>query len=234
MFELSHEVRVFILKQLSHKAMRLSELSSMLEITTAEVSRHLDRLSKTKLIEKKPDNHYYITNYGTMLLYGYKSSLFLIDNDSFFMRHQLNLPSVLMSYGPLTKGTISRGTLNNTTLINESSKNADMYIHVMSEEGMPTLTDLDIERAEPGIEVKKIYPQSKKIPQEYKGSKVEIRTLVELPFSLKSTEKIAGLAFYWGGSIDFEDILLGEDEEFKYWVELLFQYYWDKARPSRP
>ena len=231
MFELSHELRVFILSQLTQKPMRLSQISNILEITTAEVSRHLDRLVKTNFIEKKSDNLYYITPYGEMLLYGYNASIFLIENDSFFMSHTLNIPSPLASYGSLASAKVSKGTLNNTALIAQSSKDAEQFIYIISNEVMRTLTETDIKRSMEGIEVRKIYQSNANIPEDYiNNSKVEIKTLDEIPFSLKLTEKIGGLAFYKGKSIDYDEVLIGDKEDFLYWVRLLFDYYWNKAK----
>jgi predicted transcriptional regulator len=234
MFELSHELRVFILEQLAKTPMRLSEVSKMLEITTAEVSRHLDRLVKTNFIEKRSDNLYYLTNYGGMLLFGYGASIFLIENSAFFANHTLNIPPVLASYGPLANGKINRGTLNNTTMVTQSSKEAKQYIYVISDEVMRSLTELDIARSVDGVEVKKIYPARAKIPDAYKKSKIEIRIMDEIPFSLKLTEKQAGLAFFKDTSIDFDEVLIGDHEDFRYWLQLLFNYFWNLAKPYKP
>ena len=73
----------------------------------------------------------------------------------------------------------------------------------------------------------------KVIPEDFKNTKIQIRTIDAVPFSLKITENIAGLAFYKEKTIDFDEVLTSEHEDFRYWTSLLFNYFWDKARPHK-
>ena len=57
MFEFSNETRVKILYILLEGAQRLSDISKHLEVTTAEVSRHLSRLLRAGIIKKRDNNY---------------------------------------------------------------------------------------------------------------------------------------------------------------------------------
>ena len=55
-FELSHPDRVAILDTLEKEPMRISQIAEALKLNTAEASRHLGRLSDSKIIQKGNDS----------------------------------------------------------------------------------------------------------------------------------------------------------------------------------
>lgn len=238
MFELSHPERLHILHLLEKKPMRLSQISNKLKITTAEVSRHLDRLSKAKLIDRDSESSFYITHFSSIILAEIARFDFLTDNTDFFLNHDLSpIPGHLHWLESMATGEFTKGTLETTSLIKDISVNAEDYIFVISAEVMRGMVDIDCERHDEGVIFKKIYPENADIPEEYTtrlGESFEIRTLENVPLGLKIGKRMGGVALRDnGGKVDYSMALVGERESFRLWVRAIFDHYWDEAKPLR-
>ncbi|MEE9151320.1 MAG: winged helix-turn-helix domain-containing protein [Thermoplasmata archaeon] len=237
MFELSHPERLKILRILKKKPMRLSHISKKLDVTTAEVSRHLERLGNARLIEKDSESNYNITPFATIILFEVSNFDFLIKNIDYFLSHILSsIPEHLYWFNSMAKGGFSKGTLETSSMIKEVSVNAKKFIYVISDEIMRGLVDIDCKKNDEGVVFKKIYPKNAQIPPEYEariGKSFEIRTLEEIPFGLKMTDKIAGVALRdLLGKVDYSLSMVGEDESFRKWVGAIFDHFWGKAKPK--
>jgi predicted transcriptional regulator len=236
MFELSHPERLKVLKMLSENHMRLSHISNNLEVTTAEVSRHLDRLTKARLIERDSENYFYITPFADVVLSEYSNFEFLTKNLEYFINHNLTLlPAHLHWFNFMAKGEFVKGTLEISSMIKETSANAKKHIKVISAEVMRGLVELDCKRNDEGIVYRKIYPKDAEFPKEYTermGDTFEIKTLEYIPLALKMNEKLAGIVFRdMSGKVDYSYGLVGEDPDFMLWIEAIFDYFWKKAKP---
>jgi len=236
MFELSHPERLHILHMLRDEPMRLSQLSKKLEITTAEVSRHLERLGNAKLIDRDSECNYNITPFAAIILSEVYKFDFLLKNVEFFINHDLSsVPVYLHRFSSMAKGDFIQGTLETSSLIKETSINADEYINVISDQVMRGIVELDCKKNDQGVVFKKIYPKDSEIPEEYTarlGEKFEIRTIESIPLALKMNEKIAGVALkHINGKIDYSMGLAGEDEAFRVWVGSIFDYFWMQSKP---
>jgi len=236
MFELSHPERLKILQMLKENPMRLSHISKKLDVTTAEVSRHLDRLSNAKLIERDGESNYNITPFASIVLSEVSNFDFLIKNIDYFLHHMIsNLPEHLHWFNSISKGNFIEGTLELSSMIKEASESAKKYVYVISDELMRGLVEIDCKRNDKGVVFRKIYPKDAQIPKEYHnriGETFEIRTFEEIPLGLKMNENIAGVAFRdLHGKVDYSLGLAGEDENFRRWVGSIFDYYWALAKP---
>ena len=235
MFELSHPERLKMLQMLKDVPMRLSQISKKLDVTTAEVSRHLDRLNKAKLIERDSGNNYHLTSFAEAVLSEFLNFEFLAQNTDFFIGHDLStLPHHLHWFHSMSKGKFISGTLEVSSLIKDLSVNARKYIHVISEEVMRGLVDLDCKRNDEGIHFKKIYPKDADLPREYIdriGDTFEIKTLDSIPLGFKMNEKTAGLVLRdTKGNLDYSKGFIGEDESYRLWTEAIFDYFWKRAK----
>ncbi len=236
MFELSYPERLKILHILDEKPMRLSHISKELDVTTAEVSRHLDRLVNAKLIERDSESNYNLTPFATIILTEMSNLDFLIKNVDYFLSHDLSsIPDHLQWFNAMAKGEFRGGTLEISSMIKETSANAEKFVYVMSEEVMRLLVELDCKKHEEGVVFKKIYPKNTDFPPEYMdrlNDTFQLRTLEKIPLALKMNEKIAGVALHdMSGKVDLSMGLVGEEESFRKWVNAIFDYYWGKAKP---
>ncbi len=107
LFELSHPGRLNILHILKEEPMRLSQLSKRLEVTTAEVSRHLDRLGKTRLIKRDSENIYSITSFAAIILSEVAKFDFLTKHIDYFLKHDLSIiPGHLHWFNSMAQGPL--------------------------------------------------------------------------------------------------------------------------------
>ncbi|UCG69048.1 MAG: helix-turn-helix domain-containing protein [Thermoplasmata archaeon] len=239
MFELSHPERMKILQLLEKEPMRLSDISKILDVTTTEVSRHLERLGRAKLLERNSKNRYHITSFAKIILSESSKFDYLIDNMDFFLDHDLSiLPQHLHWFTSMAEGEIIEGALENASLIWDYNSGAKKYIHVISDEAMRGVVDITSKKIDQGVEVKKIYQKDAKIPPEYisriRKKNHEIRTLDVIPLAFIITEKNTGMSFRSNnGKVDFSAGFTGDSESFRRWVNAIFDYFWDKAKPLR-
>lgn len=236
LFELSHPGRLNILHLLKEEPMRLSHLSKKLDVTTAEVSRHLERLGKSNLIERDSENTYSITSFAAIILSEVSKLDFLTKHIDYFIKHDLSIiPTHLHWFNSMAQGQISKGTLETTSLIKDASVDARKFVYVISDQVMRGIVTIDCKKNEDGVVFKKIYPKGSDLPPEYEsrmGETFDIRTLEDVPLGLKLNEKLAGVALRDSSEkVDYSEIMVGEDEAFRKWVIALFDYYWENSKP---
>jgi predicted transcriptional regulator len=236
MFELSHPERLKMLQMLLKDPMRLSQISSKLEVTTAEVSRHLERLTKARLIERESDNYYHVTAFAKVILSEYLNFEFLTENTEFFINHDIaQLPEHLHWFHSMSKADFIEGTLEVSSMIKDLSVRAKNYIYVISEEIMRGVVELDCNKNDAGVKIRKIYPKGAEFPKEYTdrlGDTFEIKTLDSIALGFKMNEKTAGLVLRdMKGKMDYSKGFIGEDKTYRLWTEAIFEYYWKKAKP---
>jgi predicted transcriptional regulator len=200
------------------------------------VSRHLGRLTAAHLVEKQPDNLYTITPFGMLMTHAVFVMDFFSANVDYFQNHDISpLPEELVCIHDMAKAEYSKGTLVNIALIEETSKEAEEFIDVISGEVMRNIVDIDCGKVDAGIRIRKIYPEGSVLPEEYTsrlGNNLEVRTLKGINFSMKISEKLSGLALpAKTGKIDYESVLIGYDPSFRKWLGLIFEYYWERAEP---
>ena len=68
LFEVSNEYRHSLMLELRKQPNRITELSKKMEMTSQEVSRHLNRLSEISLIYKDTDGYFSLTSLGETVL----------------------------------------------------------------------------------------------------------------------------------------------------------------------
>ena len=237
MFELSHKGRLETLRILKEKPHRLTDVSKVLDLTSAEVSRHLGRLSKAKLVIKNGEGMYTLSPFGNIILQEVAKFNFLTTHHEYFLTHDFTvLPEELQWLTPLSNTRIVTGTLEIMSLVEDLTREAKNMIWVMSVQPMRSMIDLSVKRAMEGINLKFIYSKGADIPKEYKTKKMiplEVRVVPDLKVALKYNQQIAGIVLPdMSGKVDFGAALMGENPQFLKWVELLFDYYWERGEPA--
>src|SRR5512137_558190 len=83
-----------LLQKLQKQRMKLSHVSEKLDMTITEASRHLQRLSEAKLIQKDVDGLYGLTPFGTLTLSLLSGVCFISKHPQYFLEHDLlHLPT---------------------------------------------------------------------------------------------------------------------------------------------
>jgi predicted transcriptional regulator len=234
MFELSHPGRLKALRILSENPHRLTDLSKVLDLTSAEISRHLRRLSNADLITKDSNGRYTLTPFGGIILFELSKLNFLTSHSQYFSTHDVSvIPDELRWLNAMSKSEMTIGTLEIMSLVEDLTKNAKRHVHLISAQPLRAVTPITLKMAEQGIEVRMVYQEGADVPYEYRAKKnlpIEVRTLDKVQLALKLNESTGGIALPdMEGKIDFGFALTGSDPHFLKWVELLFDHFWQKA-----
>jgi len=234
MFELSHPGRLEALRILSQKSHRLTDISKALDLTSAEISRHLGRLSKAKLITKEGNGRYSITPFGDIILHELSNLRFITKHNQYFSNHDFSvIPQELCWLYAISNCELVEGTLEIMSIVEDLTKNAKKYVLIMSDQPMRSMVSINVQKAKKGVDFKIIYPRDSDLPKEYrkkKGMRIEVRLIDEVRFSMKSNEKVGGMVLPdLDDKIDYEYALIRDNPQFVKWLDLLFDYFWQKA-----
>ncbi len=158
MFELSHQDRLRILYRLKESSAKLTRISRDLDINTVEASRHLSRLSEVSLVEKTADGTYQITYLTPFVLKILDRVNFILEEKDFFLEHDIgSVPIVSENCFPIAETKIVRDFFNVVTAIKEGSTDAQSFLYIVSPKPMKDMVDINIRKADEGVEVRIIY-----------------------------------------------------------------------------
>lgn len=236
MFELSHKVRLDSIQLLQKEPKRLTTIAGELDITTSEASRHLERLCKANIIEKRADSNYHLTPFGRIILLDLPKISFLTNNIKYFQTHDLSpIPIDIQSLDPISKSNFSHGTLENISIIEDITAEAEKFVWSMTDQIFRGLKKQIAKKLDKGIEFRMIFPENVVIPPEYepkRGRNIEIRTLNYVELAVKLNEGRAGFALPdLTGNIDYSEVLVSDNEFFHRWIYFIFEHYWRLAKP---
>jgi ArsR family transcriptional regulator len=237
MFELSHPSRLKALRILNEKPHRLTDISKVLNLTSAEISRHLGRLINAKLITKDSQGNYILTPFGEIILFELSKLKFLTAHNKYFLTHDLSvIPEELRWLNAMSRSEMIQGTLEIMSRIEDLTKNAKRHFLFISDQPMRAVATINLEMAKKGVEFKMIYPKNSEVPDEYHPKKkipIHVRLLDKVPLSMKKNEKLGGLALPdMDGKVDYAYALMGSEPQFMRWIDYVFDYYWQKAESA--
>jgi len=231
--ELSSEKRLDILRTLNEKPMAFTYLIKEVDMTSAEASRQLSRLTDIRLIEKKGDGRYYNTLFGKLVISSISGMNFISEKSGYFLEHDIaSIPLELLGQiDALSKGEIVTGVYNILNTQEKLSENFSGHFWYMSDD-FPRHHLPNVEKVlEKGMEIRVIFPKDL-IPtlklSEKNREKIQFRALDEVKLSVISTNHFSMLKLPGpDGKIDQNTALFGHDNRFKTWCEKLFQFYWE-------
>jgi predicted transcriptional regulator len=243
LFELSNEDRLRILKILMDNQEKMTTLASTLNLAVQETSRHLARMSKSKLIQKGPDGAYSITAYGSQLQEILPSLSYLIRNQDYFMNHTLSeLPRKFISrVGDLAKAEFTDNAIVLFQQVDSLISKANEYVWILSDQALSSTFPLLMESMERGVEFRVVLPADigvPEIPEErlpdfgrFRGKLMEPRHLnrVDHVVILSEAEAILVLPDL-DGHLDYTGFRL-QDKDGHTWCYDLFIHFWEEAIP---
>ncbi|MBD3229936.1 MAG: DUF1724 domain-containing protein [Candidatus Lokiarchaeota archaeon] len=254
-FELSNEDRYKLFRKINKKPLRHSDLKNILKIPGPEVSRHIKRLLKLKLIHKKLDQKFYPTNYGSFI----NENLDLFESGTkyinFINTHHIDaIPKELKKdLGLIKKSEFSNQTMFNIEHWSEIIKNAKDFIWAITDQFQASIIPIIQQKlSSQKLEIKSILGSdllNKLVTTEdwekkVKGKKPDvfqelfetiglpenIRKLDLLKLSLTITESSIILFLTDDKGIDYSEcIYSSSNKDFIRWGKKLFNYYWEKA-----
>ena len=233
MFELSSSERMNLLLKLQKQKMKLSHISEKLDMTVTETSRHLQRLSEAKLIQKEVDGLYGLTHFGNLALSLISGLCFISRNMQYFTEHELSHlpPEFVERIGELS--SIPPGTSDIMTSFRLSEimlQEASEYMWIMSDQILTSTVPIIGERMKKGLEFRFIFPETIVPPPGVKPEPgAKRRRLPKVEEIILITEKEAMLGFPdLNGKMDYA-LLIAKDPISHKWCKDLFLNRWEKA-----
>jgi predicted transcriptional regulator len=236
LFELSSNERMNVLLGLQKQRMKLSHISKKLDMTVTEASRHLQRLSEAKLIQKDVDGSYGLSPFGTLTLSLLLGLNFVSENRQYFLEHDVSyLPSEFISrIGELSASSLgTRDIMTGFRLAEIMLQEASEYIWILSDQVLTSGVPIIGEKVKSGVEFRFIFPENLVPPPGVKPVPgTQRRNLSRVEEIILMTDKEAWFGFPdLNGKIDYA-LFIGKDPRFHKWCRDLFQYRWEQAKPA--
>jgi predicted transcriptional regulator len=237
LFQLANADRLTILSEIDKESLKLSQIARKLSATVQETSRHLERLSEAKLIERDSTSAYHITSFGKLVLSFLPSIAFLRENRVFFLSHDLSSlpPGFIQRIGELT-GCDYISQLDEALAHAEGVvKGAEEYVWLMADQ----LVRQSYPHEHPkSVSFRLILPTSietealQRIKNKIGGG-LEIGIIDDARVTIVMNEKIAGVYFpNSGGRMDLSQGFTGKTRGFHKWCEDLYNFYWNNANKT--
>jgi len=241
LFELSSSERISVMLEIQKQRLKLSHISKKLDMTVTEASRHLQRLSEAKLVEKEVEGSYKLTPFGELTLSLLSGFDFISKHRDYFITHTIaHLPHEFISrIGNLMNCTFTDDVMVAFHRTENLIQEAQEYVWILSDQIlMSTLPFLE-KAVKRGVEFRLILPEDMIPPPGFKPIPpirlIERRTLKSVDVIITVSEKKeARVAF---PTIDERMDYVGfgsTDESSHKWCRDLFLYYWERAKPGEP
>jgi len=238
LFELSSSERMGVMLEIQKQRLKLSHISRKLDLTVTEASRHLQRLSEARLIQKGVDGLYGLTPFGVLVLALLSGLGFVSKYRDYFMEYDVSrIPyEYIDRIGELAEGGFGAETFRNLEESEKMFREAREFIWILSDQVLTSSAPIVADRVKGAFEYRVILseaampPDSKSpIPSTTHG--VQKRILQKVDVVIVVTEKFAAFCLpNLSGRIDYTGFG-GSDPKFHRWCKDLFLYYWDKAKP---
>ncbi len=236
-----------LLLRLQQQKMKLSHISENLDMTLTETSRHVQRLSEAKLIQKDIDGLFGLTAFGTLCISLLTGIGFASRNVQYFLDHDLSTLPVefIERLGELS--AVSTVTSDPMTTFRRSElmlQNAEDYVWILSDVVLTSTIPIIHEREKSGVKFRFILQEGAVPPPGFTiiqtpgvkrkpGSYIEPNELIVLASKVHEhivmTEKEAQFGFREpNGKMDYS-LLLSKDLNSHKWCKDLFLYRWEKA-----
>ena len=233
LFELSHPVRYEIMRIISREPVRLTKIGEQVDANNPEVSRHLDRLRNSELIEKGSDGRYHISAIGSLVMAMLPGLGFIADNVDWLKKYDVSglPPSFIKRLGDLTDYQLIEGFMEVTKSIIGIYEAMDQHYristHVIRVETIPMFRDKIAE----GFDIRFIIDESLQLSEDsleqISSYGKNWRIIPKIPALFAFSEKSAFVMFpNTMGTYDFSFGFYSDDDAFRKWCEDLFEHLW--------
>lgn len=234
LFEFASTERMNIMLSLLEERLKLSHVSKKLDMTVTEASRHLQRLSDVKLINKDIDGTFGPTPYGVLAIRLLSSLDFISSNRQYFLEHDIsNLPDEFISrINELSLGKLNTDVVSVLPHVNKMIQEANEFVWVLSyARTLPDTLQIVEEKIINGVDVRRIHPENLAPSPNIPVLSDPRRTLqtIEVRIVLTENEAMCSLPLI-DGKIDYTSFI-GKDPRFHKWCKDVYLHYWEKAKP---
>ena len=239
LFELASDRRVSILFKVDKQNLKMQKIAKVLDMNVTETFRHLQRLTESKLVEKRVDGTYAITSLGTLSIGLLKNLDFILEHANYFLEHDLScLPYEFVNrLGELSHGEFCGDTLTTLNRVRDMVLDAEERIWAISEQSESSHVQVANEKVSKGLQfrfiMQKNLAKTIEITPEVEHLK-ERKWLERTCVTFLITEKESVVHFRrHNGEMHYIGFF-GKDERFRKWTRDLFMYYWDRAERWYP
>jgi predicted transcriptional regulator len=236
--ELSSENRLSILKALEKEPLKFSQLTTIINITSPEAARQLNRLFKGGFISKDIEGYYSLTSLGKLVVVSIPNLEVLAQRSNFFLHHDTSaIPSHLLRELDAFEGVEEiQGVfelVNKTTQLFEEIHKYAWYLT----DSFPSFFIPRIEKKlDEGVNFRVISPW--KLGESFLSDvsakilkTAEIRSIDELRIVINVNDRFGLLALPGpDGKLDRDYVLLGYEKRFKDWCKEVFEYYFNTSK----
>lgn len=235
-FELSSTIRLRLLHSLMSNKLRVSQLSSLLDITNQECSRHLTRLLDAGLVNRYSDGEYSLTPFGEVTLEINRAHEFTSAHRDYFLTHNLNLipKPLLQRIGSLNNSSFTDDVMQVLYNVQKMVETSEEYIYRITDRYLFNIVEPISNAIELGVEYKLIEEVNVNYTEVYDQHVLRdmipgaVHIVQDAPVFLAMNEKeVAALGFRLvDGRFDYH-CFRSSDPEFHEWCKELFEHYWD-------
>lgn len=237
--------RLQILKILQEKNLKASSIANETKSSIQALSRHLDTLAESKLIEKNSEGEYQLSSIGKIALSQIPFFEFLSKNKDYFEEHDFTgIPEHLVSrIGDLSNCKLEPDFMKSIQTAREFCINAKKFLYSATCTLPMELFDIFLEK-EKDFQWKNVYgsntvvakgfskyPSRKKFLKSFDKFVIEEKIVKHIPIIAVISENRCQLLFANKklGQIDGKGgAFFGEDEKAIKWCKELVDYYWNK------
>lgn len=236
--ELSSESRLVILKALEKEPLKFTRLTAIIDATSPEASRQLNRLFKGNLVCKDTEGYYSLTSFGKLVVSSIPNLEIIAQRSDFFLRHDISsIPPHLLREFDAFKGVEAvQGVfelVNKTAQLFEEIHEYAWYLT----DSYPRFFIPRIEKKlDEGVSFRVIYPRNlgeslmSNLPERVLKA-METRSIDEVKIVINVSDRFGLLALPGlDGKIDRDDVLIGYESKFKDWCRSVFEYYFKASR----
>jgi predicted transcriptional regulator len=210
-------------------------------MTITETSRHLQRLSEARLLEKDVEGLHELTPFGQLTLSLIPSFDFISKHRDYFAAHKLSrLPHEFIGrIGDLSNCTYTDDVMVAFHTVETMIEEAKECVWILSNQVLMSTVPLLEKAVKRGVRFQLITPEDMISPPGFKPlpvipNLIERRTLSRVDLIIAMTEKQARLSFPTkDDKMDY--VGFGStDERGHKWCRDLFMFYWQEAGHGRP
>jgi len=227
-----------VMLEIQKQRLRLSHISKKLNMTVTEASRHLQRLSEARLIQKDVEGSYGLTPFGELSLSLLSGLGFVSRYSDYFMKYDVSpIPYEFIGrIGELMEGGLGADTLKNIHETEKMFREAQEYIWILSDQILMSAAPIVAEKVRSAVEYRVILPEGIVQHPDYKplipsAPNFQKKLLPKVEVVIVMTEKVAAFCLpNRSGRIDYTGFG-GGDPKFHKWCKDLYLHYWEKAKP---
>jgi predicted transcriptional regulator len=246
LFEVSNENRYIILVFLRQKAMRITDITRKIGLTTPEARRHVSRLGEVGLIQRDVEGFYHITPYGEGILILLTEFDFMAQHNEYFQSHTLTkIPTVFLKrVGELIESRNIENAMDFLRHTESLFKEANEHVWLLLDQFPLNSLSTIMEAIERGVQFKIIEPldrvlspdidsmtseETQALSRARHTPMFEHKMLDTVNVFLYLSESKCVLAFPTSdGQYDYSGFASSDDSSLE-WCRELFQHYWDEG-----